>query len=148
MSPRQGECPGATPGSRTIVQIRKPNAARISAYYGRISNVRLDLGFPHRLRVSTRQSLQNSAYSGQHQGSPPASSPKLENRRPEKSRPPKAEKIRSRSFGFMVSDFLRPSVFGLRTFTWGRGRQVMHLPCKQAHVGALPTDSTISLRGE
>jgi len=24
----------------------------------------------------------------------------------------------------------------------GRGRQGMHLPCKQAHVGALPTDST------
>ena len=28
----------------------------------------------------------------------------------------------------------------------GRGRQAMHLPCKQAHVGALPTDSTISSR--
>src|SRR5439155_9340137 len=26
---------------------------------------------------------------------------------------------------------------------WGRGRQAMHLPCKQAYVGALPTDSTI-----
>ena len=25
---------------------------------------------------------------------------------------------------------------------WGRGRQAMHLPCKQAYVGALPTDST------
>lgn len=31
--------------------------------------------------------------------------------------------------------------------SWGRGRQVMHLPCKQVDVGALPTDSTISLRG-
>ncbi len=30
-------------------------------------------------------------------------------------------------------------------FFGGRGRQVMHLPCKQAYVGALPTDST-SLR--
>src|ERR1044071_7969924 len=29
---------------------------------------------------------------------------------------------------------------------WGRGRQAMHLPCKQAYVGALPTGSTISLR--
>ena len=29
----------------------------------------------------------------------------------------------------------------------GRGRQAMHLPCKQADMGALPTDSTISLRG-
>src|SRR5439155_23395375 len=29
----------------------------------------------------------------------------------------------------------------------GRGRQAMHLPCKQVDVGALPTDSTISLRG-
>ena len=27
-------------------------------------------------------------------------------------------------------------------FIWGRGRQAMHLPCKQADVGALPTDST------
>src|SRR5437764_8198727 len=27
-------------------------------------------------------------------------------------------------------------------FIWGRGRQAMHLPCKQAYVGALPTDST------
>ena len=31
-------------------------------------------------------------------------------------------------------------------FFRGRGRQAMHLPCKQADVGALPTDSTISLR--
>jgi hypothetical protein len=29
---------------------------------------------------------------------------------------------------------------------WGRGRQVMHLPCKQGPAGALPADSTISLR--
>ena len=27
-------------------------------------------------------------------------------------------------------------------FSRGRGRQAMHLPCKQADVGALPTDST------
>ena len=26
---------------------------------------------------------------------------------------------------------------------WGRGRQVMHLPCKQVYAGALPADSTI-----
>ena len=32
-------------------------------------------------------------------------------------------------------------------FSWGRGRQVMHLPCKQAHMGAVPIDSTISPRG-
>ncbi len=31
-------------------------------------------------------------------------------------------------------------------FIWGRGRQAMHLLCKQVDVGALPTDSTISLR--
>ena len=30
----------------------------------------------------------------------------------------------------------------LANFEWGRGRQVMHLPCKQAHAGALPADST------
>src|SRR5947199_2101784 len=57
----------------------------------------------HRLRVSTRPSLQNSAHSGQHGGSLP--------------------------FSF-----------------WGRGRQAMHLLCKQVDVGALPTDSTISPR--
>lgn len=27
-------------------------------------------------------------------------------------------------------------------FQWGRGRQAMHLSCKQAHAGALPADST------
>src|ERR1700722_19768986 len=27
-------------------------------------------------------------------------------------------------------------------FSRGRGRQAMHLPCKQVDVGALPTDST------
>src|SRR5450756_907797 len=32
-------------------------------------------------------------------------------------------------------------------FSWGRGRQAMHLPCKQADVGALPTDSTILIAG-
>src|SRR5881396_3937466 len=32
-------------------------------------------------------------------------------------------------------------------FIWGRGRQAMHLPCKQGYVGALPTDST-SLRSK
>src|SRR6266536_3144265 len=53
----------------------------------------------HRLRVSTRPSLQNSAHSGQHGGSLPLS-------------------------------------------FWGRGRQAMHLLCKQVDVGALPTDST------
>ena len=53
----------------------------------------------YRLRVSTRPSLQNSAYSGQHGGSLP--------------------------FSF-----------------WGRGRQAMHLLCKQVDVGALPTGST------
>jgi len=31
-------------------------------------------------------------------------------------------------------------------FFWGRGRQAMHLPCKQIDAGALPADSTISLR--
>src|SRR5438477_13005031 len=38
----------------------------------------------------------------------------------------------------------QPAIFIF--FIWGRGRQAMHLPCKQAYVGALPTDSTISLR--
>jgi len=58
----------------------------------------------YRLRVSTRPSLQNLAYSGRHGGSLP--------------------------FSF-----------------WGRGRQAMHLPCKQVDVGALPTDSTIFTAG-
>ena len=33
-------------------------------------------------------------------------------------------------------------------FIWGRGRQAMHLLCKQVDVGALPTDSTNFNRGE
>ena len=33
-------------------------------------------------------------------------------------------------------------------FSWGRGRQAMHLPCKQADAGALPADSTIFNCGE
>ena len=77
MAPRQGACPGAIPGNRTI--------------------------FPQAARQLARQSLQNSVGSGQHRGGLPIS--------------------------------------------WGRGRQVMHLPCKQVDVAALPTDSTISLRG-
>ena len=76
MASRQGACPGAIPGNRTI--------------------------FPQAARQLARQSLQNSVGSGQHRG-------------------------------------------GLPIF-WGRGRQAMHLPCKQGYVGALPTDSTISLR--
>ncbi len=35
-----------------------------------------------------------------------------------------------------------------RIYIWGRGRQAMHLPCKQVDVGALPTGSTISNRGK
>ena len=35
------------------------------------------------------------------------------------------------------------SLFTLHSaLNWGRGRQVMHLPCKQADAGALPADST------
>ena len=33
-------------------------------------------------------------------------------------------------------------------FFRGRGRQAMHLPCKQANAGALPADSTIFNCGE
>ena len=61
-----------------------------------------------------QQSLQNSVRLGQHQGDLPF----------------KVEFITSH--------------FSLLTWERGRGRQGMHLPCKQAHVGALPTDSTIS----
>ena len=50
------------------------------------------------------------------------------------------------AFGFRHSFGFRISGFGFSH--WGRGRQVMHLPCKQAHMGAVPIDSTISLRGE
>jgi hypothetical protein len=60
-------------------------------------------------------------------------------------------KLRVSSFEFRVAhggdapDAQLP--LGTRNQSRGRGRQAMHLPCKQAHVGALPTDSTISLRG-
>ena len=33
-------------------------------------------------------------------------------------------------------------------YSWGRGRQAMHLPCKQVDAGALPADSTIFNCGE
>jgi hypothetical protein len=33
-------------------------------------------------------------------------------------------------------------------YIWGRGRRVMHLPCKQTQAGALPAASTNSNRGE
>ena len=67
-----------------------------------------------------RPSLQNSAHSGQHGGSLPF-------------------------FAVRISGLFRMSNFEFRIFTRGRGRQGMHLPCKQAHAGALPADST-SLR--
>ena len=38
-----------------------------------------------------------------------------------------------------------PGRLAIFKIIWGRGRQAMHLLCKQADVGALPTDST-SLR--
>ena len=60
--------------------------------------------FPISRAPAVRQSLQNSARLGRHQGGLP--------------------------------------------FFWGRGRQAKHLPCKQAHVGALPTGSTISNCGK
>ena len=40
------------------------------------------------------------------------------------------------------TQFARGSTETSRQFSRGRGRQVMHLPCKQAHAGALPADST------
>jgi len=71
MAPRQGACPGATPGSRTnFLYVARQHAAE---------SPKLSL-----LRAARRQ----------------------------------------------------------RANFWGRGRQAMHLPCKQANVGALPTDST------
>ena len=99
MPPRHGGCPGAIPGSRTISFT--------------ICDLRLTSLFGERLRVSTRQSLQNSADLGRHQGSLPIRESKITNLK----------------------------------FQRGRGRQVMHLPCKQGDAGALPADSTISPRG-
>ena len=84
---------------------------------------------PSRLRVSTQQSLQISAHSGQHRGSLPLQNPKSEGRSP-KEIPTRSFEVSS-DFGLRHSDFHR-----------GRGRQAMHLPCKQANMGALPTDST------
>jgi len=39
--------------------------------------------------------------------------------------------------------FLHSPFFLLHFLYWGRGRQAMHLLCKQVDVGALPTDSTL-----
>src|SRR6266851_705747 len=72
----------------------------------------------------------------------PAAAPvsKSEFRNPRPQRNPKAESRKAcvSAIPFGISDF------GLRIsdFTRGRGRQAMHLLCKQVDVGALPTDST------
>ena len=82
----------------------------------------------------------------------PAAAPvsKSEFRNPRPERNPKAESRKAcvSAIPFGISDF-----FGFRPsdFTRGRGRQAMHLLCKQVDVGALPTDSTslrsLSFRG-
>ena len=80
MPPRHGGCPGAIPGDRTSLRhlrrrwLKPPTAA--SAKVGLISSparLRLAGQFQNRLSVSTRPSLQNSAYSGQHGGNLPIS---------------------------------------------------------------------------
>ena len=92
MSPRQGECSGATPGSRTNF-FGCTFVSHFSAF---------------RIPISRAPACA-------------AESPKLSL--------PGAAPGR------------------LANFQRGRGRQVMHLPCKQAHMGAVPIDSTISSRG-
>src|SRR5207247_10465702 len=43
----------------------------------------------------------------------------------------------------------QPAWGGTRaTCQWGRGRQVMHLPCKQVDLGGLPSDSANFKRGK
>ena len=100
MAPRQGACPGATPGSRTSLRSSSYDVAGQSSLF----KLRSPNRSPHAERQLAQPSLQNSVCSGQHRGGLP--------------------------------------------FSRGRGRQVMHLPCKQVDAGALPADSTISLCGE
>src|SRR5258707_265971 len=62
---------------------------------------------PYRLRVSTRQSLQTSAHSGQHRGSLPLQNPKSECRNPKEIPSSKPEGLHSRAelLGFGVGSF-------------------------------------------
>jgi hypothetical protein len=71
---------------------------------------------PRRLRVSTQQSLQISAHSGQHRGSLPGQNPKSEGRSPKETPSPKPEGLHSRAelLGFGTSRFPRISAFGFR----------------------------------
>ena len=64
----------------------------------------------------------------------PAAAPTLQAERQHAAESPKLSLLRAARS--------QPAIFFL---FWDRGRQAMHLPCKQAYVGALPTDST-SLR--
>src|SRR5215471_6087850 len=92
MSPRQGECPGATPGSRTNF-LGCTFASHLSVFRNPISRA------PARAAESPKLSL------------PGAAPGWLAN------------------FHGVVAD------------------KVMHLPCKQPHMGAVPIDSTVSPRG-
>ena len=133
MSPCHGGRPGAIPGSRTNFIIGCASAR------SRVPKTQLTRG-------STEAACQRQ-------------NPRTEIRRPKQARSSKPKKILRPCFGIMVSDFIWPSPrvglscvvlfsdFGFRTFAWGRGRQAMHLPCKQAYVGALPTGSTILTAG-
>ena len=75
---------------------------------------------------AVRQSLQNSACLGRHQGGLPVS-------------------MWSDECGVVNSTLRIPH----SALHWGRGRKVMHLPCKQAKAGALPAVlHHFQLRGE
>ena len=85
--------------AREMVRVQFPAAAPI----------------PYRLRVSTRQSLQTSAHSGQHRGSLPLQNPKSECRNPKEIPSSKPEGLHSRAelLGFGVGSFgFRHSLFG------------------------------------
>ena len=109
-------------------------------------------------RQLAQPGIQYPARSGQHRGGLPTQNPKPEIRSSKEYRNPKCETRSGRRARPLVavpdprapvirtSSFELVADFGFRTsdFTWGRGRQAMHLACKSRGRGtaALPADST------
>ena len=111
MAPRQGACPGATPGSRTSLRPQRSEGRRLSR---RSAKCKDGLSFiRHGLRPGR----------------------------------PISNKSRTSLCGRVSKT--QPAWGSTRAtcqFLWGRGRKVMHLPCKQTQTGALPVASTILSR--
>jgi len=108
MAPRHGACPGAIPGSRTSS---------------------LAMAISHGLFRSTRRAPACAAGFPKPSGLGAA---------PRRRATFKWRMANSEWRMRLASAPVRHSQFVIRHFLRGRGRKVMHLPCKQAQAGALP----------